>query len=286
MEPQPGEGVVQLPLTTQGPEGQLYRLVGATFTITGPKSVTLTDDSPAPTVSVALPAGAYTIQLTPGWSMERQGATPETVQASLVSPNPLPFTIQEGQTRTVRFVFKLPGNGNADVGFTVDTGGWISGTFEFPPLTGPSNGNPFEVLAGTSVPFIISYETAMLTRQDSFEKTLVVQTSPITLQFGGTYSELLHERVTQAFNGSPISFSIRAMNNDGRSIFYGFQLFSTQGEEFNLTVHPGLPFSGVLDAEGYPTARPFQLDSYYSLHKPGTPSGQVSGPLTGSVNPQ
>jgi hypothetical protein len=283
--PQEGEGVVQLPLTTQGSQGEMYRLTGATFAITGAKAVTLSDDSHAPSVSAALPAGNYTIQLNTGWTLERMGPTVETVQATLVSPNPMPFTIQEGQTRSVRFLFKVPGNGNAEVGFSVDTGGWMSGTFDFAPLDGPSTGNPFEALAGTSVPFVMSFESSNVSTSGGFNTRMtIINPSPISVQFGGTYSELMHERLAPAFQGA--TFPISLVAQDGSMYVSGFIIQSRQGELFTLEVLASAPFTGVLDAQGYPEARPFQFEAPFDLVKGDMVSPPVMGTLRATVHPR
>lgn len=290
VEPAAGEGVVQLPLVSTSTDGQRYRLVGASFEITGPRSVTLTDTA-ADTLSVALTAGTYSIRLTGDWSMERVGPPAQQVAATLISPNPLSFTVIEGQTRTVRFLFKMPGDGNADVGFTVDSGGWVSGTFTFDTLQNSGSlPNPFTSLQGQSVPFVISYETVTLTREQGPENTLLVRTGPVTVQFGGAYSEVLTGRVAASLQGAPLEFRLRAQG--GQVTFGGFRLMAIRGEPFELELPPSAPFAGALDADGYPAPQPFEYSSggwATGAVRRGSPfDGQVgiSGPVAGTISPR
>lgn len=273
-EPQAGEGVVQLPLTSTGPDGQSYRLVGATFAITGTQSATITDTS-TDVVNVPLVAGNYTIQLEGEWHIERVDAPGQALPASLISPNPMAFSLEEGQTRSVRFLFKLPGNGNADVGFTVDTGGWFTGTLAFGPMP-PDPQNSLASLAGTSVPFAISWSTATVVRaNEGGEKVLYVEAGFPTVQFGGPYSELLHDRIAPALQKSPLGFHVRATHG-GSISFSGFELMPIEGEPFRLHLEPVMSVPGVLDAEGFPATRPFNFESIFNL--------TTFGPLVGYSN--
>ncbi|NTX54768.1 hypothetical protein [Myxococcus sp. CA039A] len=191
------EGVIQVPLITTGTGGQTFRLVGATFDITGPKNHTITDTS-ADTVAVQLPAGGYTIQLQGEWHIERVGAPGQSIPATLISPNPLSFTVAEGEARTVRFLFKTPAEGTTDVGFSVDTGGWLAGTLDFTGSPIPPSSELYE-LTGKTVPFAISFESAQVRQgnDSSFGSHLMVTTSPVSVQFGGAYSAVLNERVAR-----------------------------------------------------------------------------------------
>jgi hypothetical protein len=291
VEPAAGEGVVQLPLVSTSTDGQRYRLVGASFEITGPRSVTLTDTTPD-TLNLPLPAGAYTIRINGNWTMERVGPPAEPVQATLVSPNPLPFTIDEGQVRAVRFQFKFPGDGQANVGITVDSGGYVTGTIAFEQvISDNTTPNPFASLAGQSVPFLISWDTATLTRESMGSDRMVsVQTGPVHVQFGGPYSQLLHDRVAPGLQGLPTSFSLRASSYGG-FFFTGFRLMAFQGEPYELEIGAA-NFTGALDADGYPATRPFE----YAPQGPGMASVAlqrrtgfssyvgVRGPATGTVS--
>ncbi|MCP3137974.1 hypothetical protein [Pyxidicoccus xibeiensis] len=262
-EPLAHEGVIQLPLTTTSADGQRYRLVGATFAITGTQSLNITDTS-VDTLSVPLPAGPYSIRLEGEWRIERVEAPGQTVPASLMSPNPMAFSLLEGETRTVRFLFKVPGNGTADVGFTVDSGGWLSGTFDFDPLPQPEPFNTLGELAGRSVPFIISWNTATVTRVGG-PRGFEVRTGPITVQFGGPYSELLHDRLAPSFEqGGPINFSLLAFEY-GEVMFIPWAFHSRESENYELGLESVDVTSGGLDAEGYPSLRPVNFETPFRL---------------------
>jgi hypothetical protein len=74
-----------------------------------------------------LPVGSYTLELLPGWSLERESSGSfAAVQAALVSANPAPFTIADQQTTPVAFAFQTNGevislgNGNLHVTIAVN----------------------------------------------------------------------------------------------------------------------------------------------------------------------
>ncbi|AKJ00495.1 hypothetical protein [Archangium gephyra] len=253
-------GTLQLPLTsTSG--GKVYRLVGAAFHITGPQTVTVTDTA-ADTVQTTLEAGAYTIELASGWRMERADAPGTAVPAALLSPNPLTFTVKKDELSQVRFMFKLPGDGTADVGIHVDSGGWFAGTIRVDSLEGDSGPtNPYSGMLGKSVPFLISFES-FTASHDSGPVTLV-HTSPITVQFAGVPSEQL-ERVAAALNGSMLSFKLRRFSSG--SVDFNGGVVENLAADVRLELSFGSdPFVGLMDAEGYPVFRPFETELHLRL---------------------
>ena len=282
-----GTGQLQLQLIAPGPNGQTYELVGATFTLTGPENVTITNTSGS-SVSVPLTAGLYSIQLGGDYHLERVGAPGQAVPAQPISPNPLSFSIGEGEVRVVRFLFKLPGSGDADLGFSVDNGGWITGTLDISPLNPPGNDNIFSELAGHSIPFTISFESAMLSREGGFQQSLNVTTSPITLQFGGPPSRLLQERVIPALqdsNGPPFMFRLERVSG-GQVVFSGFQLLGN-AEPFSWRVFPSAPFPGAVDADGFPKPQPFTFSNVPSaMEYFGASLNTADAMASGSVQPQ
>ncbi len=253
-------GTLQLPLTSSSPDGRYYRLMGATFTITGPQTVTLTDTS-ADIVHTTLMAGLYTVQLGGDWHLEAMDAPGTAVQAQLLSPNPLPFSVTRGQLSQVRFQFKLPGSGDADVGIKVDNGGWVAGTIQFTERERPAMGpSPFDELVGRSVPFLISFESSSLSREDfsGAGKLLFVQSNSVTVQFGGEPSEQL-ERVAHAMTGATLFFGLR-VESSGAIRFDGLRL-RDYTSSFELELTPSMPFQGAVDRDGYPAARAFQFET-------------------------
>jgi hypothetical protein len=104
-------GVLQMALTASA-EGHTYRLRHATFAITGTSSATLDSEAQpdATSLTATLATGAYSIELAPGWSLERlDAAGPVTVAATLTSPNPTTFAIATGATTTVAYQFATDG---------------------------------------------------------------------------------------------------------------------------------------------------------------------------------
>ncbi|WP_148282222.1 hypothetical protein [Corallococcus coralloides] len=275
-----GEGVLELPLVSTTASGRSYKLVGATFVITGAQSVTLTDTS-ADTVSVPLIAGDYSISMNGSWHIERTDAPGQTVQATLVSPNPMRFTLAEGEMRPVRFLFKVPGELNTDVGFSVDDGGWISGSFKFgarpppPPYFPPEYLGFFNELWEKTVPFVISFESVTTTRaEEDSRKLLIIQTSPITLQFGGEHSDILQHQVIPAFRGLPMKFILEAESSQPISYVHmrPVELTSLSGE---LALQMDLYITELLglDLDGYPQfPRATSVEGSVGMVLPGNPT--------------
>ncbi|TQF13507.1 hypothetical protein FJV41_23595 [Myxococcus llanfairpwllgwyngyllgogerychwyrndrobwllllantysiliogogogochensis] len=278
------EGVIQVPLITTGTGGQTFRLVGATFDITGPKNHTITDTS-ADTVAVQLPAGGYTIQLQGEWHIERVGAPGQSIPATLISPNPLSFTVAEGEARTVRFLFKTPAEGTTDVGFSVDTGGWLAGTLDFTnsPHVPESE---FYVLGGKTVPFAISFESAQV-RQDndsSFGSHLVVTTSPVSVQFGGAYSSLLNERVARALSGKELNFLVTSGGPTGGLRVRNLAIRALGAEPLDFLMFDSAIFPGYTDAMGFPLPGIYQVEGLVTL---GNRFGeQIPGTLRATLSPK
>ncbi|RKI55637.1 hypothetical protein D7X55_29220 [Corallococcus sp. AB049A] len=246
-----GEGLLELPLVSTS-AGRSYKLVGATFAITGPQNATLTDTS---TDSVMLPliAGTYSIQMNGDWHVERTDAPGVTVPVTLVSPNPMRFTLGEGETQPVRFLFKVPGDGTVNVGIGVDSGGWISGTLVFEPASPPPPGSPANIfvdLGGKTIPFVISFESSTVTRSiESGYKQLRVQTGPVTFQLGGQTSRAIQQQYVAALQGVTLKLF---MESSGASSVYMAGIF-LESQDHRVQFYLSQP-SYLLeqDAEGYP----------------------------------
>lgn len=104
-------GKVSMQLTGQT-NGNSYRLRNARFDVTGAQTVTLDSESnlTSETLNATLATGNYSINLEPGWSLERNDAgTFEVVSASLASMNPQSFQILGGGTTNVAFQFSTDG---------------------------------------------------------------------------------------------------------------------------------------------------------------------------------
>lgn len=126
----PRMGRVEVALTSTSSSGIQYRLRNGTFRITGIATKTLSSDAQpdAPTLTAELPAGGYSVELAPGWSLQKRTASGgyESVKAALGSANPVAFTIVEQQSTSVLFRFRVGndviqfGNGRLTVQIEVD----------------------------------------------------------------------------------------------------------------------------------------------------------------------
>ncbi|MBN8465376.1 hypothetical protein JYJ95_02560 [Corallococcus exiguus] len=279
-----GEGLLELPLVSTS-AGRSYKLVGATFAITGPQNATITDTS-ADSVSLALMAGTYSIQMNGEWRVERTDAPGVSVPVTLVSPNPMTFTLGEGESRPVRFLFKVPGDATADVGIGVDSGGWISGSIQF-AVRSPPPGSPPDIFAevvGKSIPFVISFESSTVTRSvDSGEKRVLIETAPVTLQFGGETGTEFQQQFVAPLQGQPMTILITPYTLAGSSHMSSvFVMNNALGVWFDLFI---VPMSIGTDADGYALLRPMAFSSGDTeLH---THSSNIGGELgSGTFSPQ
>lgn len=273
------EGVLRLPLVSTTSNGEQYRLVGATFAISGVEDVIITDTSPD-TLLVPLMVGAYSIRLEGDWHIERVGSSPVIVPATLISPNPMAFSITARTTQDVRFLFKVPAEGTLNVGITVDEGGWITGTLDFTYLSPHTTTNEFFPLEGRQVPFTVSFETATFTR-DSWDG-LSVETGEVTVQFGGTYSEVLHARVAPNLTGGIARFRL-ARENSNEIFFTGLAVENYDNPLYGLSIYGGTPFRGTLDNDGIPVRQPFPISSFFALSSSRT--DYVEGAVEGNGVP-
>ncbi|RKH44629.1 hypothetical protein D7Y23_27295 [Corallococcus sp. AB050B] len=282
-----GEGLLELPLVSTS-AGRSYKLVGATFAITGPQNATITDTS-AESVSVALMAGSYSIQMNGDWHVERTDAPGVTVPVTLVSPNPMAFTLGEGETLPVRFLFKVPGDATANVGIGVDSGGWISGTIEFESNLPPYGGNQgiFTEVAGKTVPFVISFESSTVTRSMEYgRKRTNIQTSPVTFQLGGSFSVAFQQKFLAVLQGQSMSFFMEADDyNSSRALVESIWLMNMErGIGFDL-YHPVMPALG-LDADGYPLVQSVAIEGGYANFMT-MGMGEISGEIrNGTFTPR
>jgi hypothetical protein len=143
-------GTLNVPLTTFGASGSEYRLRDAVFQITpeswscspgtagsGPSAgssgspcapstfVSSEDDPDATSIQVTLERGYYTIQLLPGWHMEkREGITGTPVEAQLLTPDTQWLYVQERASTWLEYQFGIGGrelwfNGDVNINIRV-----------------------------------------------------------------------------------------------------------------------------------------------------------------------
>jgi len=122
-------GQIDLSLTGTSASGITYRLRDAELTITGADGsfVFHTEDDPdRRLITQHLDVGGYTLRVTPGWRLERLRAagSPQTVVATLISPDPLPFTVTADTLTPVVVRFQTGGEvvplAQGDAGISID----------------------------------------------------------------------------------------------------------------------------------------------------------------------
>jgi hypothetical protein len=257
-----GTGRVWASLSGTGTDGATYRIVGWTLHFEGPESLVVPETSDDP-VTVSLKAGSYTVALEGGWHIERADAPGVPVDVQLVSPNPLGFVVRDQQDTALRFIFKLPLEGTASVTMGVDSGGWISGTFQLQETADPNATHTFDALIGVPVPFTISYEMGHVQRSPV---RTTIDTGPIAVQFGGPANSLLDEEYVEALSGQNISLELTAAGEDGVSVFVGPLMSGGPGPAYALDlVLPVLP--GAFDENGSPKLGVFVASAEIHLTK-------------------
>jgi hypothetical protein len=123
-------GDVEMSLVGQAPSGNVYRLRDALITVTGPEgSVTYSSEgNPDETViHFETVVGGYTATLANGWRLEKiANGVATTVEATLTSANPQPFTVVGAQNTTVMLRFSTSGeevdmnHGGVDIVIGID----------------------------------------------------------------------------------------------------------------------------------------------------------------------
>lgn len=117
-EPLPDTGQLELALTTTI-DGEQYELQGAVFEITGAQALTLdTNADSTDTLLQELPVGEYSVALSAGWQLVQVNAPDVPLDATLISDNPLPFTVASGEITPLQFRFAVldPNDGPAATG--------------------------------------------------------------------------------------------------------------------------------------------------------------------------
>jgi hypothetical protein len=107
-------GQLGLSLTGTSASGTTYRLRDAVLTINGADESFMfqTEDDPNRLlITQRLDIGDYNLHLTPGWRLERlrTDGPPQTVEAILISPDPLPFLITAEAVTPVVVRFRTNG---------------------------------------------------------------------------------------------------------------------------------------------------------------------------------
>lgn len=121
-----GVGTVSLNLVGQTPSGSTYRLRDAVLAVNGPaySETWDTEDDPERTsLSADVDQGEYEVELEEGWRLERLAPPepPVTVEAALLSDNPLAFTVEAGARTRVPLRFRVEdGDVELDQGYDIE----------------------------------------------------------------------------------------------------------------------------------------------------------------------
>jgi hypothetical protein len=138
----PSLGTLSMPLATIV-NGIRYRLTADTFLLTGPITRTLQQNGSGTIVIATLPEGEYAVELSEGWTLERQTDDGfEAVQAELVSPNPRPIEIVSGETSSVAWLFQTDG-----IPVGLEPPGFFQGNLAVVDSTNPTDDIVGDVLA-------------------------------------------------------------------------------------------------------------------------------------------
>ncbi|MCP3164073.1 hypothetical protein [Myxococcus qinghaiensis] len=286
-EYEPGKGAVQFPLVTTSPEGKTYRLVGATFEITGTENRSLTDTG-EDTLSIQLPMAMYNVEIKGDYHLEEltPNAPGKRVRSTLTSPKSVRVAVIENRSTTVQFLFRVLEPGTAEVGFSVDKGGWLIGQMEFTKVHVGGRPCSCTYMEGQSRPFAFGFESVTLTRLapgPDGTLNLEVTTGPLTAQFGGDYLEPLHYNVGGGLSGHTMTFRLSAQP-DSHSVSLAGLIANSS---FGFRAGPVSPaFTGSVDSQGYPTPQAFQFDTTVELGALGwTPTSynsKVEGRMVGT----
>jgi hypothetical protein len=133
----------------------------------------------------------------------------------------------------------------------------------------------FADLIGKSVPFVISYESATVTRiQENGPKQARIQTSPVTFQLGGAIPEKVMQQFVAALQGRTLDFVVTA-SGWGYSYVVNMPLANTEiGVRLDLRLQ--ILIVGA-DADGYPllVPTPFQLGEAQLVSSGGAARGSL-----------
>jgi hypothetical protein len=120
-------GTLSAPLRGTGPDGVVYRLRNAVFSIAGSAEATLDseDDLDQSSASIALEPGGYSITLATGWSLEREAqGVFVPAPASLLSSPLQVFTIVTNERTAINYLFAADDHllqiGDGNVGVMTD----------------------------------------------------------------------------------------------------------------------------------------------------------------------
>lgn len=281
-------GSARFALASVGSDGATYKLNGAQISITGPRSMVITDTS-MDTLALSLPAGDYEAKLEGNWTLERTDSPTVPVVALMVSPNPLSFTVKAKSAVSVRFLFEVR-VGSADVGVSVGNGGWVTGTFTLQNTTDPSGTHRFDNLLGKPIRFTVAYDVGSVDRSTAYsDRVLTVNASSITsAQFSGVADRTLQESLP---DGLVTSQDMPSMFSYALSARYGEVWLSNLSMDawrtnLRFAAFQNAPVLGAIDSEGFPTLDPITFPANFLLQSYGDYQVSAEGAGTMTIVPQ
>jgi hypothetical protein len=290
---EPDTGEVVIPLIQPGPHGELYHLRNATFDITDATGAvtTVLGGGFGPQVTATLPPGIASVQLRPGWTLERSndgGNTFFTVGALLGSPNPNIVRVLANQPVFMEFDFLLrttTGTLAISLGVVTDPRE-LAGGFIVDSATGglAAYANPANRLLDFGV-FFRLFSLESIVQPDGTKQRIYTafgqQASfgPVPPNTGGVAGEFYNDHIgtlagpiATDLTGASLTYTVSALS-DGTFELVGSLLGLTTDIEFGPHVIDAV--FPVLDPDGFP-ADTFWYDStlpFTLLAEQGTLAG-------------
>jgi hypothetical protein len=290
-------GTLEIPLSTTTPSGDQYRLVGATFDVTGPAfSEQIVDQPDDLLISRAVPVGVYDVELQGRYRLEKNiDGVWTTVPALLLSPNPqVGLVVASDAVTQAIFRFRTREGevafapGELDILIEVEPAGALCGagaacltggftlTTDLPVVNDVLSTGAFAHLLGVPVTFGVSFTPGLI--------------EPNAMAFGRCV-RMAADDATVTFAGDPTGFlqSVFAPNLAGSQAFLGFCSDGLGGVTFegvNFADTPNqwgfelgsTPVSLALDGAGFPMPASFAGNGEARLRKYDPFSDLAFGP--------
>lgn len=295
--PAAGTGTLEIPLSTTTPSGDQYRLVGATFDVTGPDfSEQIVDQPDALLISRAVPVGVYDVELQGRYHLEKNvDGVWTTVPALLVSPNPqvglviasdavtqaiFRFRTREGEVAFAPGELNIlievePAGALCGAGAACLTGGFTVST-DLPVVNDVPSTGAFAHLVGVPVTFGVSFTPGLIEPNVMpFGRCVRMAANDVTVAFSGDPTGFLQNVVAPNLAGSEAFLSF-CSDGLGGVTFDGVNFFDTPNQwGFELG---SAPVSLALDGAGYPVPASFAGNSEARLRKYDPFSDLAFGP--------
>jgi hypothetical protein len=259
---EPGSSI-EIPLVQNASDGALYRLSNASFEVVGPDGTAQVVDGnvDAPSVTLELNPGRYTVRLVPGWTLERSldGTTFEPLEAILGNQNPQTVRVFPDNAQQVVFRFYVrDAQGMLTIGFgVVPDPQQLLGTLSFTQATGL-----LANYAGKSVSYSIYFDPTQQSTDvapDGTKRRHYAATQ-IAVEFFDDPVGLFTGPLGALGPGGSLDMSVRAAS-DGSQTVEG-TVVNAAGNP--LTFGPAAVSVG-LDSNGFPNDAAFSVVAPFSL---------------------